>query len=217
MILRTIVGLFLIMSGCSGKQHPADNGQPVDHELPPLAIGIVNGVNRGTSYTDASGVEYNLRYIPVTLTNDSIVPVRVRIAFSKEYAYPGTIDPDKFHIIPLPREWALEGSGVTDSMKNALQDFIASPSMVTTIAPGDPLLFAIGTLYPRPPKTTGVLPRALFVHTDSTRFSTCDWHMQRDPSSAKLITGSQIPLGLRMVFGEDCAVIPCGHLSYLKG
>lgn len=170
---------------------------------------IDNGINRGINYTDSLGTNYNLRYIPITITNDSTIPIHFQLVFSKDYDYPIAFGDQKFKVIPLPKEWGLNGVEITDSMFNELKNYIAKPLLNKTLEPGEKRVIAIGTLYPRPPKFRGILPNALFAHTDKGIFPTCDWLMNEDPSS-----NPQIALGLKLNFGESCMVIPCGQISY---
>ncbi|MBT8220251.1 MAG: hypothetical protein KJP00_10515, partial [Bacteroidia bacterium] len=113
-----------------------------------------------------------------------------------------------FSIFPMPKEWALDGVEITDNMKNELKNYIDKPFLNTTLKPGEKSVIAIGTLYSRPPKSTGVLPNTLFVHSNSGLFPTCKWVMKKDPSS------DPMALGLRLNFGPSCTVIPCGQVSY---
>ncbi len=178
---------------------------------PPVHSGLLidNGINRGTNYTDSVGIDHNLRYIPISITNDSIIPIRLQITFSKEYEFPHPDSDEKFKVIPLPNEWALDGVGVTESMIDELPKYIGKPVLNEIVQPGEELVMAIGTLYPRPPKTSGVLPNELFVHIERGIFPACDWLMQGESSS-----NNQILLGLRLNFGEKCVIILCGQISY---
>lgn len=212
--VRIIAGLLLVLIGCSCAQHSSKRGirienDPSRHLGSKSGLRIDNGINRGTSYTDSLGNYYNLRYIPITITNDSAVPSHLHIAFSKAYAYPIAYGDEQFKVLPLPKEWALDGVDVTDSMMHDLPKYIDKPLLDVTLQPGEHLVVAIGTLYPRPPKKSGVLPSALFSHTDRGIFSECDWLMNEDPLSA-----FQIALKLKLDFRESCTIIPCGQISY---
>ena len=108
----------------------------------------------------------------------------------------------------MPKEWT-DTITITDSMFDELNNYIDKPLLNETVDPGEKFVVAIGTLYPRPPKNCGVLPNALFTHSDRRIFPTCDWLMKEDPSS-----NLQIALGLKLDFGESCTIIPCGQISY---
>ena len=170
---------------------------------------IDNGINRGVGYTDSLGNAFNLRYIPIAITNDSTIPIELHLDFPRAYAYPADHGDEPFRIIPLPGAWALEGVGVTDSMLEQLKYYIARPSFSQILAPGEKILIAIGTLYPRPPKFTGVLPRALFTAADGSMVPACEQLMDE-----ALSDHLPIALGLKLIFGESCRIIPCGHISF---
>ena len=209
MLIKSIAGLLIVLVGCSGDQQSSNGGLTTDSGLFPKAIRIDNGINRGIGYTDTLGADYNLRYIPITIRNDSTISIHLQIAFSMEYNFPHLDSNDKFKVIPLPKEWALDGVGVTEGMMDELPHYIERPVFNATIKPGETCTFSIGTLYPNPPKMTGVLPRTLFTHLNSGMFPTCEWLMKKYPSSQ-----SQMALGLKLVYGENCIIIPCGQASY---
>jgi hypothetical protein len=144
--------------------------------------------------------------------------MRIQLAFSKEYDYPAAYGDQKFSVFPFPKE--VNPDEVTfDTISyelgsNELRDFLDkgfdTPYILNeTVEPGEKCVVAIGTLYPRPPKICGVLPNALFVHSNRGIFPMCDWLMKEDPSS-----NPQIALGLKLNFKESCTIIPCGQISY---
>ena len=98
------------------------------------------GINRGTGYTDSLGTYYNIRYIPITITNDSTIPIHFQIAFSKEYDYPVAYGDREFKVIPLPKEWALDGVEITDRMINELPKYIDKPFSNKPLNPAKNLL-----------------------------------------------------------------------------
>jgi hypothetical protein len=211
MKFKNILGLLIVLMGCFPSQETPKDEMQAEKGLMSPKSGLLfdNGINRGTTYRDTLGIDFNLRYIPITITNDSTIPVHLQIAFSREYNYPTAETDQKFKVIPMPKEWALDGVGVTDRMFNELKDYIDDPTLNETLESGEEFVFAIGTLYPRPPKTTGVLPKALFAHIDAGVFFSCDWLMKKEPS----LNPPKV-LGLKLVFGESCTVIPCGQISY---
>ena len=170
---------------------------------------INNGINRGINYTDPHGTDYSIRNIPIKITNDSIIPIQIHLSFSSEYNHPNLAGGEKFKLIPLPREWGLDHTDITESMIDEIPKLIAKPVLNSIIEPGKDLILSIGSIYPRPAKTTGVLPRTLFAQNDSTVFNNCEWLMEDKTASSQ-----QIPLMLKTTFGEQCMVIPCGHISY---
>lgn len=215
MIVRTLIGLLIVLMGCNSNQQASQEKLKKEKDSNPFAsksgLLIDNGINRGVNYMDSLGKPYNLRYIPITISNDTSIPIQLRLAFAQSYDYPTSHDEEPFMIIPMPRAWVEDGRDITESMYDKLEPNIADPSFSKILQPGEKLLTGIGTLYPRPPKTTGVLPRALFAHLDERIFPSCDGHMPKATASQ-----AQLPLGLKIIFGADCRVIPCGHISYLN-
>ena len=132
-----------------------------------------------------------------------------QIAFSKDYDYPIADAGERFKVIPMPKEWALDGGEITNRMINELKDNIDSPFLNKTIAPGEKLVLAIGTVYPRTPKICCILPNALFAHNDGGILPTCDWLVKEDPSSYP-----QKALSFKLNFRDSCIIIPCGQISY---
>ena len=99
MIFRTIFGLLIVLIVCSCFQQTSIDGLPIESRLR-----IENGINRGVSYTDSLGTRYNLRYIPITITNDSTFPIHIQIAFSNEYDYPTAYGDEKFKVFSFPKK-----------------------------------------------------------------------------------------------------------------
>ncbi|MDX1702447.1 MAG: hypothetical protein R3250_17595 [Melioribacteraceae bacterium] len=214
MRFRDIALLIIAVFVCSCIQQSSKNSVQIDsgpnqHYELKNGIKIENNVNRGVSYTDSLGSKYNLRYIPISITNGNISPIQLYIAFSKEYNFPHPNTHQIFKLIPLPKEWALDGVGITDSMVNEIPTLIDNPNVNITIEPGEKFIIAIGTLYPSPPKTGGVLPKMLFAHNYPGDFPSCDWVMEED-----LSLHPEIALGLKLNFGQNCIVIPCGMISF---
>ncbi|MEM7375374.1 MAG: hypothetical protein AAF587_42655 [Bacteroidota bacterium] len=168
-------------------------------ELSRSGLLIDNGFRRGYSFTDSEGSSYYLRDIPVTITNDSTIPIYLEIVFAQEYDYPAAYRDKTFNIIPLPQA----------SAYSEIQNYIDRPILQTTVEPGETLVIGIATIYPKPPEDSGVLPHALFEQNNEGTSSACDWLI-----GEKSISNSKIALGLKLVFTDGCMRIPCGHISY---
>jgi len=220
MKFRTIVGFLIIMFVCSCAQQTSKSerlNENVDNQQVKFKSGLTikNGINRGTGYTASKGTDYNIRYMPITITNDSTLSIQLQIIFSKEYINPLTSSDYQFNVIPMPREWALNGVEITDNMFNELPKYINNPFVKKTLKPGEEFLFSIGTRYHRTTGYVAPLPEIFFVQGDMDSFQLCD----------RLIFGerieSKVALGLKLRFngvesGERCAVIPCGQISYIE-
>lgn len=198
MYSNILIALLLIFSNCSGTAQPTTSGLLID-----------NGMYRGTVFTDGSGATYNLRYMPITISNDSTVPIQIQLEFSKEYNFPEPYNDKTFGVVPLPEEWGLDGVGITDSMRRDLSGVIDKPILQKTLKPGEKALIAIGAFYPRPAESSGVRPDEMFAFETLGMLSDCEWEMEADPS-----LNDRPALGLRLRFGNSCRVISCGFVSF---
>lgn len=196
--VKALIALILILTACSGNKRQLKNG-----------VLIENRINRGINYEDPNGEQYNIRFIPITITNDSTIPINIQIEFLKEYYNHQSNIKEKFKLIPMPREWALDGIDITEKMMDELQDYIDKPKLNKTIEPGEKFVFAVGALYARPTKSNGILPQGLFVIDEAEPFKDCAWPMENEGSS-----NNTIPIGIRILFGEKCAILYSGQISY---
>ncbi len=181
------------------------------------ALRIENGINRGTSFTDAMGIDYNIRYIPIKIVNDGVIPIDFQIGFTKGYNYPRTIEEEQFKVIPLPKEWAMDGMEITKNMFNDIPKLMNKPSMHKILQPGEELVFGIGTIYPLPAKICGVLPNFLLSQSNKELYLSCDDNLKKTDKS----TNSQLELWLKLDFCRNstfptCQLIPCGQISFLE-
>jgi hypothetical protein len=208
----------LIICACiqqSSTSEPRIANESLQQLAATPGLRIHNGINRGTDYTDSQGTKYNLRYIPITITNESTRPIHFQIAFEKEYDYPRRFRIDEpFNVFPMPEEWGMDGVEITDEMINELLRYIDQPSLTKTLEPGEGIVAAIGTRYL--PTGRGVLPNALFVQSDRDKFQDCDDLMNHEESQ-----NPQLALGLKLdiclVQQRDpvgCVLIPSGQLSF---
>jgi len=118
MKFRTIAGLLIVLIVCSCFQQTSKGGLqiengPKQHPGSQSGLLIENDPNRGVSYTDSLGAKYNVRYIPITITNDSIIPIHLQIAFSKEYDYPIALGAEKFKVFLIPKKQILVPSALS--------------------------------------------------------------------------------------------------------
>ncbi|MES2591025.1 MAG: hypothetical protein V4608_03985 [Bacteroidota bacterium] len=59
---------------------------------------IANGVRRGRFFKDSTGTTYFYCYITTTITNDSIIPMNLKVALSKEFYQPTPINRQRFKV-----------------------------------------------------------------------------------------------------------------------
>jgi len=211
---KIVVGLFTLVILSSFNQQNLGGELKVESinnaQNDSVNLSINNGQYRGTVYTDSVGTIYNLRYMPVTLTNNSTKPIRLQMNFANEYNFPIANIREKFNVFPMPNEWAIEGSEITDSMIDELPKYINTPVLDKTLQPGEKFLFAIGVKYIRG-KTGGVLPNSIFTMEDKAEFKECD-RLKNEDFSSLLIKG----LGFKFSVSGSCFIIPCGNYSYIE-
>lgn len=195
-----IVPLFFIVffMGCAKEQSKNSIDQVSEN-------GLLVEISRyrGTEFTDSLGIEYNLRYRPMTITNANAKSVYLQFSFLETYEYKG----NKFKIIPLPEEWGKNG-GDWGIMWKEFQNFLEQPTLELKIAPGEKSVFAIGELLPKPIQFS-INIDTLFAHNKEGVFSDCNWRMQEKP-----LSGFNTKLGLMLDLADTCRIIPCGQISY---
>ncbi len=221
MKFTTVVGLLIVLIVCSCAQQTTKGVEkiedgPSQHPRSSSGLMIEHGGYRGTGYTDSLGANYNLRYSPITITNDNTVPIQVQLEFERDYDYPAGYGDEKFRVFPLPKEWAQDGTTdrMFDRMWEDFENHIDKPFLNETIEPGEQLVFAIGTLYPLPAESWWITPNKLFAHSDGELPPTCDWLVKADQSSIPIATGIELELRLKLDHDQSCKLIPCGRISY---
>ena len=171
---------------------------------------IENGPNQGLSHTDTLGIKYNYRYLTSTITNDSTVPIHLRIALSSEYAYPAAHGDRKYKVFLLPRELTPDAPSLVNNMTDGLGSFLdrclENPYILDRILePREQCVVTIGTLYSQP-ANCGVVPSALFAQSDSDSLEACDSPVGQDGSTAR------VTLGVKLDLCDGCILIPCGQI-----
>src|SRR5688572_9945554 len=75
--------IFIALFSCSAE--PAKDPTPVARNTPrnPASISIDHGPRQGFQYKYSTGTEYNYRYYTIAITNDSIVPLHLKISLSR--------------------------------------------------------------------------------------------------------------------------------------
>lgn len=128
MILKnTIAFLTLIcLCGCvdetSGEKY--SRYKPANAQNPEgLGFTIKNGPRQGFTYHAPNGTEYAYRYSTATITNDSVVPMRLEVNFAKEKL----LNNDSLNqiVFILPRQLTPEQQQFDKSMSNELKLFLS--------------------------------------------------------------------------------------------
>lgn len=182
---------------------------------------IENGINRGTGYTNSQGVGFNLRYIPITITNDTTIKLQLKLDFGEAYDCPMAKGDEYFKILLMPEVFTLdnvtltgEREMLTDSMQTVFRGYVENDlnlpyALNKTLAPGEKHIIAIGTQYPRLPHCA-ILPNALFLQSSLGQYQTCDNRIEPNE-----ISNAQL-LGLKLDYSpQACSIIPCGQITYL--
>ncbi len=92
MTLRNLIGLLFVfhLCGCSDG-HPK---QSPEH----YGTSITNSARRGRMFKDSTGTNYFYCYITTTITNDSLIPMNLKIALSKDYYQPTPTNGERFKV-----------------------------------------------------------------------------------------------------------------------
>ena len=126
MLFRFTLSFLILLFISSCNQQPSKNvlqGENDTKQEIDLRDGlqIVNSIRRGAGYTNSLGAEYNHRYIPITIRNKHAFPVHLELDFSPAYDYqPNPEASEIFRLVPLPKEWALVGVGISENMMEEL-------------------------------------------------------------------------------------------------
>lgn len=215
MKLTPIVGALIVMIFWSCvHQSPKNKNANTQQVKLKSGLKIENRPNRGTFYNDSLGAKYGITYIPVTIKNDSTIPLHIQMNFSNAYNFPQPDSDEMFELTPLPEEWALDGTEITDGMLDGLQHFLDKPRLNKIIEPGEKLVLAIGTHRSVPSKTSVPIPNALFIQNNKDLYHECDSLIYQNNLT---ISTSSLWLKLVVDINSDspwCTLIPCGQISY---
>lgn len=194
------------MENAPSQQHQSKSG-----------LKIENTPTRGLGFTDTLGTKYGLAYITTTITNDSTIPIHLQIAFSKEYDYPIAYGDEQFKVIPLPKEWALNGVEITDSIINELPKYIDKPFLNRTLEPRERCVATIGILRPIRTNLCSATPYAILEYSDRGIFPSCEWLMSEGrASNPELAIGFKVGFCTIGEVYESCMIIHCGQISYTE-
>jgi len=115
-------------------------------------VSIENGPRKGFPYFDTVGIKYAYYNITTTITNDSLIPLRLIISFSKEYNYLRSNNILKSKAFMLPSQLASERQVDSEkSMSKELKQFLDRDlnvpiSLDTIINPNESLVMTVGLL-----------------------------------------------------------------------
>ena len=176
---------------------------------------IENGINRGIGFTDSFGAKYNIRYIPISLFNDTSQFINLELSFSHQYPNPSASTDNGFKIVPLPSNWVRDGAEITDSLLVAFKENLDQPEMNITLSPGEERSIGIGTVYPQGLSYPSPLPYGLVVRGEQGQTYPCEYRLKQNNS----ISESELELQLVLYWSsleEFCGIVDCGRLRYNK-
>lgn len=230
MIIRTVLGLFMVVMVCSCGQQPSQDEMPGENDANQVlqqksGLNIEYGPNLGALDKYEAG---DYIFITSTITNDSIIPIHLHLAISAEFDYPDSCSDNRYKVFLLPKELTPDTASLQNSITDGLSDFLDecldNPYVLDkTLKPGEYAVITIGTLLPRPTRCSVVaLPRAVYVQGDDDSFQACDSRMparqaggHQDQSTNPLLTlGVKIDYYRGKSHPETCVVHPCGQVSY---
>ena len=172
---------------------------------------IENGPTRGMGFSDLLGMKYGIVYITSTMTNDTTIPMQLELDVAMKYDYPEAYGEEHFNILPLSKEWGMNGIEITDSMILELSNYMNKPSRNITINPGESYVTTIGIIRPVRPDLCSATPYALMEYGNWKINSDCNW---KDTKANYSDIGLKV--GFCTVGGkyEHCIIIPCGQVSF---
>ena len=171
-------------------------------------IAIENGPRQGLHYVDSNGIKYSYLYITTTITNDSLVPIRLIISFSKEYNYLRSNNILKSKVFLLPIQFTPERH-MSKALKKFLDTDVDIPiSLDTIINPNERLVMTFGVITEMKYEE---FPYMELISSDK------QFHLIKNDSLENLVHSSEdtqtFYLALDLI---NNFLIPCGQISFSK-
>jgi hypothetical protein len=215
------------------------------HSNPPyqthFGVGMDHGLMDGQdSYADINGKKYSYITFTTVITNDSTLPVQLKLNFSKEYAYPSPYNEQKFKLFLAPIKESLQqqidfnhlsegskklltpgsssitlGNGFIEETKQFIDTYVPF-TLDQTIDPNEKYLIKIGVLLDAEIVNPGQL--ALISKGHMYPFFSHYCEIDQIVSVNKpmsLFLGLDFFRTDRAVY-KSFTVIPCGEISFLK-
>ncbi|MGZ4034748.1 MAG: hypothetical protein ACXVPU_10070 [Bacteroidia bacterium] len=204
MTLRNLIGiLFVFVFCCCSGNQPKQSKKY-------FGTYITNSGRRGRIFKDSTGISYFYCYITTAITNDSLIPMNVKIALSKEYYQPTPINGQRFKVF-LQDSSAL----CNNDIKRILNEPPATLNKV--INPKEKCYLHIGFLADSMSELNPI-PFALFSKGHKLDFGSIPDHAVNQAITTK----NQLTLLLGLGFsytGPDSpyssySLIPCGQISF---
>jgi hypothetical protein len=242
---------FLILVTCflscnTEIEIPKGNEQQYELKLNPndkyLSLIIDHGPTNNLNFTDSQGNKYRYATMTTVITNDTTLPIEVKINFSKENTYRDPAQKLKAFIIPetltpaeeLKKRFDIPINGTvtlnpTDSyFSSELKEFLEAKKDISTIfikiiGPKEKCTINIGVLGDEkfdPPIQMAVVSKGhKYPFIDDKLFTLHEWHLDEAISSSdplNLFLGFDF---FRMASPEQYkgySLIPCGQISFIN-
>ena len=225
--IRTILGLLIVLIGCSCIQQTPKNGlqnesSPNQHLKTPTGLTIENGNNQGLRANAKLGIASAVIYTTSMLTNDGVIPIRLQMALSKENEFPAFCCDSTYTVFLFPNELTPDTATLTNTIVSGESDFLKSPldnpyTLDRILNPGEYCVITMGTSYSGS-SNCEVLPRAVFSHANRELYDACNTQINQAIS-----VDPQLEIGIKLEFynqrkfiapEDHCTIIPCGQISY---
>ena len=199
--IRNLIGLlFVIGFYCCSDNEPKQSEKY-------FGTYITNSMRRGRVFKDSTGTSYFYCYITSTITNDSLIPMNLKIALSKEYYQPPPINGKRFKVF-------LQDSSVlcNRDIKRILNEPTVTFNKV--INPKEECELYIGFLADSISELNPI-PLVLFSKGHTPWLGS----MPNYDVNQVVTTKNQLPLLLGLSFSQtgtdSCySIIPCGQISF---
>jgi len=227
MKFRPILALLIVLIACSCSQRTSKDGQQIEDGTNQQALKsglrIEYGPNLGTGHTDTSGTRHFYVHSTAIITNDSIIPIHIQFALSKEYEFPTFCgDTNKYKVFLVPEELTPDTATLYNNILNGQHDFLNTPLdnpsvLNKTLNSGEYCVVTIGVLIPKPTNCAAV-PRAVFSYDNKGLYQACDPQLNQ-----AILTNPPLEIGVKLEYynqrkfiepEDGCTVIPFGQISY---
>jgi hypothetical protein len=99
--------------------------------------GLIEVQGQGNAfYTDINGNKYQFITITTVITNDTTLPVTIKINFSKEYAYPAPYNKQKFKLFLVPIKESMQEQIDHNHISEELEKVLAPVNSSITLSNG---------------------------------------------------------------------------------
>jgi hypothetical protein len=212
MTFRNLIGLLFLFSVCSCSDNKSKS---LSDEY--FGASITNDMRRGHTYTDSTGTEYFYCYIHASITNDSLIPMNVKIAFSKDYYQPTPTNGHRFKVFLLPEFMTPEKKSDFYLLNKFLDEGLENSITIDkVIKPKDECSLNFGFLTelksPLNPSPFVLFSKGHRQHFESISDSVINQVVSEKNQLTLLLGLDFFPLGQDSI--KRYSIIPCGQISY---